>query len=146
MQERTEDQIFAHRIELQVQGRVFPGTVLSSTKAAEWREKYFAAIKTLMDGATGTAIGADDSFFSIAAKVILSDPAKMVELLHDYAPNLPKDFFAEATDEEIELNFARVCKVAFPSKGLLSAVMERLGTSLPLALAKFSNSRSPNGA
>jgi hypothetical protein len=145
MQERTEDLIFAHRIDLQVGTNAFRGTVLSSGKAAEWREKYFAAINAIMSGASAMVETIDEGFFSVAAKVILSDPTKMVELMYEYDPGLPKDFFAEATDEEIELNFARICKLAFPSKGLLSIVMERLGTTLPLALAKLSKQHSPNG-
>lgn len=145
MSERTEDQIFAHRIDLQVGETVFKGTVLSSGKSAEWREKYFTAIKGLMEGST-EAITADGDFFAVAATVILADPTKMVELMHEYDPNIPKEFFAEATDEEIEVNFARICKVGFPSKGLLPIVMERLGTSLPLALAKFSKLPSQIGA
>lgn len=144
MQERTEDQIFAHRLEIQVSDKKFRATVLSSGKAAEWREKYFAAINSMMNGASGSVN--TESFLSIASQIISTDPQKMVELIFEWDSDIPKDFFAEATDEEIELNFARVCKVGFPSKGLLSAVMERLGTSLPLALAKFSNSRSQNGA
>jgi len=145
MQERSEDHIFAHRLDLQVEKNVIKATVLPSGKSADWREKYFVAVKNLMEG-SAEVITADEEFFSIAGRVILSDPQKMVELMYEYDTNIPKDFFAEATDEEIELNFARICKVAFPSKGLLKIVMERLGTSLPLALAQFSKLHSPNGA
>lgn len=139
MQERSEDQIFAHRIDLQVGETVFKGTVLSSSKSAEWREKYFSAVNEITKGSSDAIAPAE--FFDVVGKVILADPTKMVALMHEYDPKIPAAFFGEATDEEIELNFSRICKVAFPSKGLLPIVMERLGTSLPLVLAKFSQSQ-----
>lgn len=137
-EKRSDAHIFAHRLDLQFGEKVYQAKVLSHTKASEWREKAIGATQAVVSGMQEPTNGMDASFFVGLGKWFIAFPEKMVELMKAYAPDLPWDeILTEATDEEIELNFARICDVGFPSKSPLQ-MMGPMGAILSLS-GKLSN-------
>lgn len=130
---RSDEHIFAHRLDLQFGDKTYQATVLSHKKAAAWREKAIGSTKEVVDGMDEPTNGMDANFFAGLGKWFLAFPEKMIYLMREYAPDLPWDeILEEATDEEIESNFARICDVAFPSKSPLQ-LMGPMGAILSLS-------------
>jgi hypothetical protein len=134
---RSDEHIFAHRLDLQFGATTYAAKVLSHIKAAQWREKAIASTQSVVSGMDQPTNGMDGAFFAGLGKWFIAFPEKMVELMKEYAPDLPWDeIMEEATDEEIEINFARICEVGFPSKSPLQ-MMGPLGAILSVS-AKLS--------
>lgn len=130
---RSDEHIFAHRLDLQFGAQTYAAKVLSHLKAAEWREKAIGATRAVVSGMDEPTNGMDAAFFAGLGKWFLAFPEKMIDLMKAYAPDLPwDDILTEATDEEIELNFARICEVGFPSKSPLQ-MMGPMGAILSLS-------------
>jgi hypothetical protein len=134
---RSDEHIFAHRLELQFGETTYAAKVLPHFKAAEWREKAIGSTREVVSGMEQPTNGMDSEFFAGLGKWFIAFPDKMIELMKAYAPDLPWDeILKEATDEEIEINFARICEVGFPSKSPLQ-MMGPVGAILSLS-AKLS--------
>jgi len=139
---RTEsDMLSMAPVKIRLGTQDFELPTLNNKKAAEWRDKLYAALGPLVAGFdfSGIDLNAAQQQVSAAMSAKLSQeliayPKKLAELLIAFSPAvLQQEILDEATDEQICLAFAQVAEVGYPfffhlwaTKRALSVPMQKI--------------------
>lgn len=94
----------------------------NNRQAKEWRDKLYEALGPLLSNFDfqGVNLNADPTSVSqlMSAKLsqeLIAFPAKLADLLFEFAPSLPKEeILDDASDEQISLAFSAVAEVGYP--------------------------------
>jgi len=108
--ERTDDQILARSLTLWLGGQDYEVPVLPIAKSRVWRKRVMDFMAEATARST-TKIDDPVAFASAMSKHFLETPEVVIDLVFDYAPNLPRDEIeAVATDGEIAKAFWEVLR------------------------------------
>lgn len=137
-QERTEEQILTRApIKAKFGEKEYDLPILPVLKMVAWRKKLIEASNSF------ASMGVD---LASVGQAFAAIPEKLVELVFDYAPGLPREEVLEsATEEQFAAAFSQIVSVAFPFMRQLTLLKTLLMASQSVSV-KSTNSTSPSTA
>ena len=124
---RTEEQIVAQAPILVYFGGIeYKVKLLVIKEAREWRSKL-AKMMGQISPAVNATTDNPEQFQEGINSLFVSMPDTIIDLVFEYAKDLPKDaIVAVATDEEISKAFESILEVAFPLARSVTGITMRL--------------------
>ena len=157
-QERTDEQILTREpIVLSLAGKKYKVQVLPIGKAIEWRKKLIAATAEIshpllrplhvplwrraLDFFRG-GNRAKEYIIAGLGTAFVAFPERVLELIFDYAPDLPRpEIINNATEEEVFTAFGEIMAIANPLRRQVSILTQMMAAS-PLRQANSTSSSS----
>lgn len=86
-----------------------------------------------------------DMIFAGLGTAFLAFPEKVLELVCDYCPDLPrKKILDTATEEELFAAFSKIVAIANPLQRQISIMRSAISAAIPSPSERFTNSSSPS--
>jgi hypothetical protein len=121
---RTEEQVLSKApITVRLGDEDYKIQILTIRPSQLWRQKLIEVMTAVTNNFSGPSMGEAMSSGLVAA--LRQFPEKLLDLVLEYGPDLPKEkIFQEATEEQVARSFSAIMEVAFPFLPQLGMVLQ----------------------